>query len=109
MEGNHPFRGGTAPANHVRPIHEYDRTGRGCSVTGGYVYRGKAIPDLKGQYVFSDYCDGTVRALQMENGEVTGVSNLGVDGGRVVSFVQGGNGELYVLDLRGSVSRLDPA
>jgi glucose/arabinose dehydrogenase len=109
MEGNHPFRGGKEPANHVPPIHEYDRSGPGCSVTGGYVYRGEAIPDLKGQYVFSDYCDGTVRALQMENGKVTGVSNLGVDGGRVVSFVQGGNGELYVLDLRGSVSRIDPA
>ncbi|MFF7388511.1 PQQ-dependent sugar dehydrogenase [Streptomyces scabiei] len=109
MEGSHPFRGGTEPANHVRPIHEYDRSGRGCSVTGGYVYRGEAIPDLKGQYVFSDYCDGTIRTLQMENGKVTGVGDLGVDGGRVVSFVQGGDGELYVLDLRGSVSRIDPA
>ncbi|MDQ0932116.1 glucose/arabinose dehydrogenase [Streptomyces turgidiscabies] len=78
-------------------------------MTGGYVYRGKAIPDLKGQYVFSDYCDGTVRALQMKNGEVTGVSDLGVNGGRVVSFAQGGNGELYVLDTRGSISRIDPA
>ncbi|MCX4679638.1 PQQ-dependent sugar dehydrogenase [Streptomyces sp. NBC_01433] len=109
MEGSHPFRGGTEPANHVRPIHEYDRNGLGCSVTGGFVYRGEAIPDLKGQYVFSDYCDGTVRALQMENGEVTGVSDLGVSGGEVVSFVQGGNGELYVLDIGGTVSRIDPA
>ncbi|WP_405772597.1 PQQ-dependent sugar dehydrogenase [Streptomyces sp. NBC_01538] len=109
MEGRHPFQGGTAPANHVPPIHEYDRTGRGCSVTGGYVYRGKAIPDLKGQYVFSDYCDGAVRALQMKNGKVTGVSDLGVNGGRVVSFAQGGDGELYVLDTRGSISRIDPA
>lgn len=109
MEGSHPFRGGTEPANHVPPVHEYDRNGLGCSVTGGYVYRGEAIPDLKGQYVFSDYCDGTVRALQMENGEVTGVSDLGVNGGEVVSFVQGGNGELYVLDIGGTVSRIDPA
>ncbi|MFD9424074.1 MULTISPECIES: sorbosone dehydrogenase family protein [unclassified Streptomyces] len=109
MEGSHPFRGGTEPANHVPPVHEYDRNGLGCSVTGGYVYRGEAIPDLKGQYVFSDYCDGTVRALRMENGEVTGVSDLGVNGGEVVSFVQGGNGELYVLDIGGTVSRIDPA
>ncbi|MFF0226991.1 PQQ-dependent sugar dehydrogenase [Streptomyces sp. NPDC004629] len=109
MEGSHPFRGGTEPANHVPPIHEYDRNGLGCSVTGGYVYRGKAIPDLKGQYVFSDYCDGTLRSLQMENGKVIGVSDLGVNGGEVVSFVQGGNGELYTLDLGGSVSRIDPA
>ncbi|MFI1483776.1 PQQ-dependent sugar dehydrogenase [Streptomyces sp. NPDC020747] len=109
MEGTHPFRGGTEPANHVPPVHEYDRTGLGCSVTGGYVYRGKAIPDLRGQYVFSDYCDGTLRTLRMKNGEVTGESDLGVNGGEVISFVQGGDGELYVLAIGGSVSRIDPA
>ncbi|MGW5865186.1 PQQ-dependent sugar dehydrogenase [Streptomyces sp. NPDC055239] len=109
MEGNHPFRGGTEPANHVPPVHEYDRTGLGCSVTGGYVYRGKTIPALKGQYVFSDYCDGTIRALQMKDGKVTGTSDLGVNGGEVISFVQGGKGELYVLDIGGSISRIDPA
>ncbi|WP_055713895.1 PQQ-dependent sugar dehydrogenase [Streptomyces torulosus] len=109
MEGNHPFRGGIEPANHVPPIHEYGRNGRGCSVTGGYVYRGTAIPNLKGHYVFSDYCDGTLRTLQMENGKVTGVNDLAVNGGSVASFVQDGKGELYVLDLRGSVSRIDPA
>ncbi|MFJ8870302.1 PQQ-dependent sugar dehydrogenase [Streptomyces sp. NPDC102473] len=109
MEGTHPFRGGTEPANHVPPIHEYDRTGLGCSVIGGFVYRGKAIPELQGQYVFSDYCDGTVRALQMENGKVTGVSDLGVNGGETVSFVQGRKGELYVLGIAGSISRIDRA
>ncbi|MFM9370661.1 PQQ-dependent sugar dehydrogenase [Streptomyces sp. Da 82-17] len=109
MEGNHPFRGGTEPANHVPPIHEYDRNGLGCSVTGGYVYRGEKIPDLKGQYVFSDYCDGTLRSLQIENGKVTGQHDLGVNGGQVVSFAQAGDGELYVLDLGGTVSRVDPA
>ncbi|MFE5009917.1 PQQ-dependent sugar dehydrogenase [Streptomyces sp. NPDC056637] len=109
MEGTHPFRGGTEPANHVPPVHEYDRNGLGCSVTGGYVYRGDAIPDLQGQYLYSDYCDGTVRALTIENGEVTGQSDLGVNGGEVVSFVEDGDGELYVLALGGSVSRIDPA
>ncbi|MCX4902892.1 sorbosone dehydrogenase family protein [Streptomyces sp. NBC_00878] len=109
MEGSHPFRGGTEPANHVPPIHEYDRSGLGCSVTGGYVYRGKAIPALKGQYVFSDYCDGTLRALRIKNGKVTGESDLGVNGGEVVSFVQDGDGELYALNIGGSISRIDPA
>ncbi len=109
MEGTHPFRGGTEPANHVPPVHEYDRTNLGCSVTGGYVYRGNAIPDLQGQYVFSDYCDGTVRSLVIENGKVTGVNDLGVNGGEVISFVQGGSGELYVLAIGGTVSRIDPA
>ncbi|MFG2595669.1 PQQ-dependent sugar dehydrogenase [Streptomyces sp. NPDC048462] len=109
MEGNHPFRGGTEPANHVPPVHEYDRSGLGCSVTGGYVYRGDAIADLKGKYVFSDYCDGTIRTLQIENGEVTGEGDLGVQGGEVISFVEGGDGELYVLAIGGSISRIDPA
>ncbi|NEB76608.1 PQQ-dependent sugar dehydrogenase [Streptomyces sp. SID14478] len=109
MEGTHPFRGGTEPANHVPPVHEYDRTGLGCSVTGGYVYRGRAIPDLAGQYVFSDYCDGTLRSLQMRNGKVTGVNDLGVNGGEVISFVQGGKGELYVLAIGGTIARIDPA
>jgi glucose/arabinose dehydrogenase len=109
MEGTHPFRGGTEPANHVPPIHEYDRTGLGCSVTGGYVYRGEAIADLTGQYVYSDYCDGTLRSLEIDNGEVTAEHDLGVNGGEVVSFAQDGDGELYVLAIGGTVSRVDPA
>ncbi|MEU2756306.1 PQQ-dependent sugar dehydrogenase [Streptomyces albidoflavus] len=109
MEGNHPFRGGTEPANHVPPVHEYDRSGLGCSVTGGYVYRGEALPDLQGQYVFSDYCDGTIRTLQIENGQVTGEGDLGVSGGEVISFAESGDGELYVLNIGGEIQRIDPA
>ncbi|MBM7052918.1 MULTISPECIES: PQQ-dependent sugar dehydrogenase [Streptomyces] len=109
MEGTHPFRGGTEPANHVPPVYEYDRTGLGCSVTGGFVYRGEALPDLQGSYVFSDYCDGTLRTLQLADGEVTGVGDLGVSGGEVISFAEGGDGELYVLGSNGVVSRVDPA
>jgi glucose/arabinose dehydrogenase len=109
MEGTHPFRGGVEPANHVPPVHEYDRNGLGCAVTGGFVYRGKAIPALKGQYVFSDYCDGTIRTLRLKNGKVTGQTDLGVNGGEVISFVQGGDGELYALAIGGTISRIDPA
>ncbi|MFB8752565.1 PQQ-dependent sugar dehydrogenase [Streptomyces parvulus] len=109
MEGTHPFRGGTEPANHVPPVHEYDRTGLGCSVTGGYVYRGQAVADLVGQYVYSDYCDGTLRSLEIENGRVTAEHDLGVSGGEVVSFAQDGDGELYALAIGGTVWRLDPA
>ncbi|MFE2975950.1 PQQ-dependent sugar dehydrogenase [Streptomyces sp. NPDC059258] len=109
MEGTHPFRGGTEPANHVPPVYEYDRTGLGCSVTGGFVYRGEALPDLQGSYVFSDYCDGTLRTLQLADGEVTGVGDLGVSGGEVISFAEAGDGELYVLGSNGVVSRVDPA
>ncbi|MFJ4681793.1 PQQ-dependent sugar dehydrogenase [Streptomyces sp. NPDC088789] len=109
MEGTHPFRGGTEPADHVPPVYEYDRTNLGCSVTGGFVYRGGAIPALKGQYVFSDYCDGTIRSLELKNGKVIAMNDLGVNGGEVISFAQGGRGELYVLAIGGSVFRIDPA
>ncbi|MBH0241994.1 PQQ-dependent sugar dehydrogenase, partial [Streptomyces cavourensis] len=109
MEGNHPFRGGTEPANHVPPVHEYDRSGLGCSVTGGFVYRGKAIEALAGSYVYSDYCDGTLRTLKIENGEVTAEGDLGVQGGEVISFVEAGDGELYVLSIGGQIHRLNPA
>ncbi|MFJ3300498.1 PQQ-dependent sugar dehydrogenase [Streptomyces bacillaris] len=109
MEGNHPFRGGTEPANHVPPVHEYDRSGLGCSVTGGFVYRGEAIADLAGSYVYSDYCDGTLRTLKIENGEVTAEGDLGVQGGEVISFVEAGDGELYVLSIGGQIHRLNPA
>lgn len=91
------------------PVHEYDRSGLGCSVTGGFVYRGEAIADLAGSYVYSDYCDGTLRTLRIEDGAVTEEGDLGVQGGEVISFVEAGDGELYVLAIGGAVSRLDPA
>src|SRR5207248_1939503 len=55
LEGTHQFSG-QAPANAVAPIYEYSHADGGCSVSGGYVYRGTKIPDLRGAYVFTDYC-----------------------------------------------------
>jgi glucose/arabinose dehydrogenase len=111
MEGTLPFSG-DEPANHVPPVHEYDNDGARCSVTGGYVYRGSAIPELQGAYLFSDFCDGTLRALQVADGQVTGELDLGVNAGNVVSFVQGPDLELYALNIgiiTGTVFRIDPA
>lgn len=94
----------------VGPVYEYrhgDALG-GCAITGGYVYRGRAIPALTGTYLFADYCAGGVRAIP------TGVTNpaaalLSADPGSVASFGQGPDGELYVLSLGGPVYRIDPA
>ncbi|WP_344535183.1 PQQ-dependent sugar dehydrogenase [Streptomyces albiaxialis] len=108
MEGTLAFNG-EEPENHVPPVFEYDHTPSRCSVTGGYVYRGQKVKALKGKYVFSDYCEGDIRALSMKNGQVTGETNLGVNGGEVVAFAQGGDKELYALAIGGDIYRLDPA
>ncbi len=81
LEGTHQFSG-EAPANTVAPIYEYSHSGGGCSVSGGYVYRGAKIPALQGAYVFSDYCDSTMRALTQQGGKLTDQRDLGVRGAR---------------------------
>lgn len=110
MEGTLEFAG-EEPAGHVPPVYEYDTGGdEGCSITGGYVYRGEAVPELTGVYLYADFCNGTVRGLLVDDdGEVTDQAELSIDGGQVVSFAQDADGEVYVLDLGGTLSRIDPA
>lgn len=109
MEGTHQFAG-PEPDDHVPPVYEYETGGPiGCSITGGYVHRGEAIPELRGAYLFSDYCGGGLRAIVVEDGEVVDEGELNVSGDAVVSFAQDAAGELYLLDFGGAVYRLDPA
>lgn len=109
MEGTLEFAG-TEPDDHVAPVHEYESGGPiGCAITGGYVYRGEAIPELHGVYVYSDSCGGGVYGLVVEDGEVVDEAALDVAGEAVVSFAQDAAGELYLLDFGGAVSRIDPA
>jgi glucose/arabinose dehydrogenase len=99
---------GDAPPGSVDPIHDYGRRDGSCSVTGGYVYRGQAIPALQGVYVFGDYCEGTVRGLFST---LVGVESrgLGARKGNLASFGEDSAGELYVLSLDGTISRIVPA
>ncbi len=69
MEGAHPFEDGSNPEGGVLPVFEYDRSDGRCSVTGGLVYRGAAIPGLTGAYLFTDYCAGQIRALRASGGQ----------------------------------------
>ena len=110
MEGTREFAG-SEPDDHVPPIYEYETGGdEGCAITGGYVYTGDAIPELYGAYLYADYCNGLVRALVVDgDGQVVEQGDLGVDAGQVVSFVEDDQGELYLLDLGGQITRLDPA
>ena len=107
FEGTHPFGAGCSPAGgHTPPLFEYAH-GPGCSVTGGYVYRGRRIPALAGAYLYADYCDGQVRGVSLQGGAVRTSRGLGVDPGNVVSFGQDAAGELYVL-TPSAIHRIDP-
>jgi glucose/arabinose dehydrogenase len=108
MEGTLEFAG-DEPEDHVPPVHEYETRGpQGCSITGGYVYRGSAIPELVGAYLYSDFCEATLYAIVVEDGEVVDEGDLSVGGEQIVSFAQDADGELYLLDFGGAVRRIDP-
>jgi glucose/arabinose dehydrogenase len=114
MEGFHCYNPATgcSTAGRTRPLLEYTHASNGrCAVTGGYVYRGTAIPALAGWYVYGDYCSGEVWAVSSTaSSRPTPVPLLGAGSGRLVSgFGQDDAGELYVCDLNGTVYRIDPA
>jgi glucose/arabinose dehydrogenase len=93
------------PGNLVAPVFEYTHDA-GCSVTGGYVYRGSARPTLRGQYVFGDYCSGTVWSLRAVGGKVRGVRREAFRIPSVTSFGEDAAGELYATSHDGVVYRL---
>jgi len=100
--------GAVEPEGHVPPIHVYDHEGGSCSVTGGYVYRGEAIPSLQGAYVFSDWCDGRLRYIRQENGQASGETELGVTVPSISAFGEDHDGELYAISLGGTVFKILP-
>lgn len=90
----------------IEPIYTYGRE-QGVSVTGGYVYRGRGIPELGGWYVYADYAFGTVWALrQREDGSVENRTLL-ESGLQIPSFGVDENGEIYVAAQEGSIWRLE--
>jgi glucose/arabinose dehydrogenase len=110
MEGAHCLNGAQcSPAGLALPAFEYTHS-EGCSVTGGYVYRGQAIPALQGLYFFSDFCQGTIRSLRYAGGTANVVTEWPTlkPGGNVSSFGEDASGELYVLDSGGTVFKVVP-
>jgi glucose/arabinose dehydrogenase len=106
-EGSRTYNGDVGldpPTPLVFPIHEYGHD-EGCSVTGGYVYRGKAVPAAVGRYFFGDYCSGTVWSLRVVSGEATGVRRE-FNVSSISSFGEGARGELYLVSHEGSIYRL---
>ncbi len=99
MEGAHPFKG-QAPAGLSAPVVEYLHQVGGCSVTGGYVYRGPSLPALNGVYLYGDYCSGQVWALYRSGSSWENVALLNAFF-TISSFGEDANGEVYVLDHGG--------
>ena len=94
------------PRGHlVSPVHVYGRGG-GCSVSGGFVYRGSAVPAARGRYFFGDFCTGTIWSLVMSGGRATDVRREGTRIASLSSFGEDARGELHATSLGGRVYRL---
>ena len=89
------------------PIHVYGR-GDGCSVTGGFVYRGSAVPAARGRYFFGDYCTGNIWSLVVAEGRASDVRREATRIPNLSSFGEDARGELYAASLSGRVYRLRP-
>ncbi len=119
-EGLEAFSGG-APlvGEHYEPAVVYPHsfggapspgpTGYGCSITGGYVYRGSAIEGLSGWYLYADYCTSQIAAMAWCDGTVEQhVAAEGLAASGTVSFAEDGHGELYVLAQNGRIRKIVP-
>ncbi len=84
------------PANNVAPVHEYSHS-LGCSITGGFVYRGAQSPTLLGHYFFTDYCSGTLATLTSDGGGGFNLATLSTAvPGNPTTFGEGSDGEIYI-------------
>jgi glucose/arabinose dehydrogenase len=90
-----------------QPALTYTHDSGTCSIIGGFVYRGRAIPEIVGQYFYSDYCNSWVRSLSYVNDKVTAYHQW-IDGGlgSIVSFGEDAQGELYICSSNGRVYRI---
>jgi glucose/arabinose dehydrogenase len=113
FEGDHCYDtdDGCDRTDKVFPAIEYSHS-YGCSITGGYVYRGSELPDLAGHYFYADYCAGDLLSFKYEAGlvgsEKNWTSDLGKIG-RVTSFAVDSSNRLYILNDDGQLLRLAPS
>jgi glucose/arabinose dehydrogenase len=108
FEGRTRFAAGSpaAAGDLVFPVNVYSHD-EGCSVTGGYVYRGNAVRSAVGRYFFGDWCSGTIWSLRIENGRAVDVRKEAVRIGQLSSFGEGATGALYAVSVgSGRVYRL---
>jgi glucose/arabinose dehydrogenase len=104
-EGLNPYKGNPpAGLNLTDPVFNYSHS-LGCSVTGGFVYRGSALPEWQGIYLFGDYCSGRVWGM-LRSGGIWHTQELFDTHFGISSFGQDEHGEVYLVDINGNVLRL---
>ena len=108
-EGNSRYESGQAvnPAGQlVFPILVYQHVNGQCSITGGYVYRGKAVPSLRGRYFYGDYCTGTIWSLRSSGAKLVNNRREPLHVDSLSSFGEDSAGNLYAVSLGGQVYKL---
>ena len=108
FEGMHAYNGAAAPTNMTLPVAEYPHL-VGCAVTGGYVYRGANLAELQGIYIFGDYCNGRTWTLFRDAAGSWKVTPFVSTGYTISSFGEDEQGELYLVDFKGTILRLSRA
>jgi glucose/arabinose dehydrogenase len=109
MEGAHCFTDDACSQNGLTlPVTEYDH-GLGCTVIGGYVYRGAEFPALQGAYLFADYCSGRIFAINAATDTFEAPVEVGRVDGSASAFGEDAAGELYVSTLDGVIYRVTVA
>lgn len=108
-EGDRSFEG-DPPPDHVEPVHVYTHDDGRCSITGGRLSRGSLIPELEGVYLYADYCTEAVTGLRHSVDGTVRVADLTLDRdvANVIGFGEGPDGEIYIMEQGGLVSRLQP-
>ncbi|NQW24232.1 MAG: PQQ-dependent sugar dehydrogenase [SAR202 cluster bacterium] len=104
LEGAHCYASsaGCDGSGTILPVNEYGAN-KGCSVIGGYVYRGESIPSLAGTYLYADFCSGDIYGIRVDGGKVVEHELLVDSSLRITSFAEAENGEIYVLSLDGGI------
>jgi glucose/arabinose dehydrogenase len=108
MEGTACYNAATCSMTGLTlPVTEYTHAA-GCSITGGYVYRGTGVPQLQGRYLYADYCQGWVRSFTYVSGQIVAADEWpGLSPGPgVTSFAQDARGEVYLMTRGGVLSRI---
>jgi glucose/arabinose dehydrogenase len=110
MEASHCYGGGGCSQQGLTlPVLEYSHSD-GCSITGGYVYRGSAVPAIRGHYFYADYCQGWIRSFRWDGSQAVDRRSWDLGSiGNVTSFGEDAAHELYVTSTNGKVYRFAPA